>query len=82
MCCILYLYYIYKYLAELRDLGNCERSERNDQKMWIKTAEEDAFYKRMFQLADIDKNGKIHGKTAVDFFAKSGLPPAVLRQVR
>ncbi|KAH9185792.1 hypothetical protein AeNC1_012233 [Aphanomyces euteiches] len=49
--------------------------------MWEKTPEEQAFYARMFQLADIQKNGKVEGKTAVDFFTKSGLPAIVLKQV-
>ncbi|KDO25209.1 hypothetical protein SPRG_20788 [Saprolegnia parasitica CBS 223.65] len=35
----------------------------------------------MFALADVDKNGKVQGKKAVDFFTTSGLAPSVLKQV-
>ncbi|EQC40007.1 hypothetical protein SDRG_02666 [Saprolegnia diclina VS20] len=49
--------------------------------MWVKSPEEEAFYGRMFALADVDKNGKVQGKKAVDFFTTSGLAPSVLKQV-
>ncbi|OQR84169.1 hypothetical protein ACHHYP_13792 [Achlya hypogyna] len=49
--------------------------------MWVKSPEEDAFYGRMFAIADAEKLRQVQGKAAVDFFTKSGLPPAVLKQV-
>ncbi|KAF0693242.1 Aste57867_15766 [Aphanomyces stellatus] len=49
--------------------------------MWEKSHDEQVFYSRMFQLADVDKTGKIEGKAAVEFFTKSGLPAVVLKQV-
>ncbi|ETV99917.1 hypothetical protein H310_07945 [Aphanomyces invadans] len=49
--------------------------------MWKKGKEEEAFYTRMFQLADVDKTGKVEGKTAVEFFTTSGLPATILKQV-
>ncbi|RHY68543.1 hypothetical protein DYB38_007440 [Aphanomyces astaci] len=49
--------------------------------MWEKSKDEEAFYARMFQLADVDKTGKVEGKRAVEFFTKSGLPATILKQV-
>ncbi|OQR97481.1 hypothetical protein THRCLA_06934 [Thraustotheca clavata] len=49
--------------------------------MWVKSPQEEALYARIFAMADVDKNGQVQGKTAVDLFTKSGLSPAVLKQV-
>ncbi|RIA99484.1 hypothetical protein C1645_869878 [Glomus cerebriforme] len=45
------------------------------------TNEEKHVYSQLFQAADEDKKGVIVGQSAVNFFGKSGLAPAVLSKI-
>ena len=49
--------------------------------MWEPPANEQAAYATLWQAADVPRAGSIAGQAAVQFFARSGLDMAVLRQV-